>query len=77
MQDTPTASEKANVLDLTRLRVEFSLPPSIARRLRATAADAGRSVEREASLRLAASLVPDVRERARLTRRDLADIGLA
>ena len=58
-------------LDSAQLTV--TLLPRFRRRLELYAQVAGRTPQREAELRLAASLVPDSVTRRRLARRDLAD----
>ena len=55
---------------------DLTLPPRIARRLRALAHDRGKPVERVASALLAAAVVPSARERRRLVVHDLANAGV-
>jgi hypothetical protein len=58
------------------IRVEFGLPPSLARRLRALAYDEKRSPGQVAAWLVSRALVPDARERARLVSRDLRALGV-
>ena len=70
---TPTLEES---LSDAPLRVEFGLPPSLARRLRALAYEEKRSPARVAALIVTRALVADARELARLVRRDLRALGV-
>jgi hypothetical protein len=68
-----SASQSAAALDLEPLRCEVTLPPRIARRLRALAQDRGKPVDRVAATLLAAAVVPNRQERRVLATRDLRD----
>ncbi len=70
---TPTLEES---LSDAPLRVEFGLPPSLARRLRALAYEEKRSPARVAALIVTRALFSDARELARLVRRDLRALGV-
>jgi len=65
--------DRSATLALKPFRESITLPPRIARRLRARAHDNGRSPAAEAALLLAKALVPVPDERRRLARLDLAD----
>jgi len=60
---------------LRPLRLEIVLGPRFARRLRIKAQEAGRSPQGIAAILLAAALVPDAANRARLIHRELREAG--
>ena len=75
MKDHPTtaASSPHELLELAPIRLAFAPPPRLARRPRTQASAAQRTPSALAATLLARALVPDLRERRRLVRRDLYD----